>query len=183
MKEAMFYNVIKREGFENSVNCKLCPHNCFIQNNEYGFCGVRKNINGKLYSLVYKKPVSLNVDPIEKKPLYHFLPGSYSFSIGTFGCNFSCLNCQNFEISTVKKGFAEEELNFIKDVEPEEIVEMAKEHNCESISYTYNEPTVFYEYCFDTMRIAKRNGLKNVFVSNGYINEEPLKKIIPYLDA
>jgi pyruvate formate lyase activating enzyme len=183
MKEAMFYDIVKKEGFENSVNCKLCPHNCFIKNNEYGFCGVRKNVEGKLYSLVYNKPVSINIDPIEKKPLYHFLPGSSALSVGTFGCNLSCLNCQNFEISSVRKGIAEKELGFIRNVEPEEIVESAKKRNCESISYTYNEPTVFYEYAFEIMKIARRNGLKNVFVSNGYINEEPLRKLIPYLNA
>ena len=179
----MFYALVKKQGLENSVNCNLCPHNCFIANNDFGFCGVRKNIEGKLYSLVYKKPVSMNIDPIEKKPLYHFLPGSSAFSIGTFGCNLSCLNCQNFEISAVRKGIAEKELNLTEEIEPENIVEIAKNRNCESISYTYNEPTVFYEYALEIMKIARKNGLKNVWVSNGYINEEPLRKLIPYLDA
>ncbi|MBU2634394.1 MAG: AmmeMemoRadiSam system radical SAM enzyme [Nanoarchaeota archaeon] len=173
MKEAMYYKKLTA----NKVKCLLCPHFCLLSENKKGLCRVRKNNKGKLYSLIYNKPCSVNIDPIEKKPLYHFHPASKTLSIGTNGCNLLCLNCQNYEIS---KEFKEIK---IKEVKPEEIIEIAKKNNCKSISYTYTEPTIFYEYMLDIARLAKKSKIKSVIVSNGYINEDPLKELIPYLDA
>ncbi|MDD5253544.1 MAG: AmmeMemoRadiSam system radical SAM enzyme [Candidatus Nanoarchaeia archaeon] len=172
MKQALFYT--KKEN--NKVQCNLCPNNCLIPENKIGSCRVRKNIKGILYSLVYAKPASINVDPIEKKPLYHFLPGTKVLSFGTFGCNFHCLNCQNYNIS---QNLVED----IPEVKPEEIIKLAKKYKTPSIAYTYTEPTIFYEYMLDTAKLAKKNKIKNVVVSNGYINQEPLKEIIKYIDA
>ncbi|MFH2027664.1 MAG: AmmeMemoRadiSam system radical SAM enzyme [Nanoarchaeota archaeon] len=171
MKEALYYQKQK-----SNVKCLLCPHSCIISNNKRGFCGVRENKDGKLYSLVYGKSCSTAVDPIEKKPLFHFMPGHSSFSISTVGCNFRCLHCQNFEISQAKEIFG-------KDLTPEKIVDMAKGYGCKSISYTYTEPTIFYEYMVDTAKLAKKAGIKNVMVSNGYINEDPLKELCKLIDA
>ncbi|MCP3682719.1 MAG: AmmeMemoRadiSam system radical SAM enzyme [bacterium] len=172
MKEALYW---KKEG--KSVRCELCPHNCLIKEDGKGFCGARKNIKGKLFSLVYANPSSLAVDPIEKKPLYHFLPNSKSFSIGTFGCNLLCLHCQNYEISR------EDPEKHSADVSPARIVELAINEGCKSISYTYNEPTIFFEYMIDTAKLAKRAGLKNIIVSNGYINQKPLKELLKHIDG
>ena len=169
MKEALYYKKLK-----DKLQCNLCPHNCTIAENKRGFCGVRENQNNKLYSLVYGKACSANIDPIEKKPLFHFIPGHASFSISTVGCNFRCLHCQNFEISQPKNIMGQ-------DIPPEKIVSLAKENNCKSIAYTYTEPTVFYEYMLETAKIAKRNKIKNVIVSNGFINEEPLKELCKYI--
>ena len=174
MKEAMYYKKLNN----SLVHCVLCPWNCVIKPNGFGNCGARKNIDGKLYSLVYAKPVSVNIDPIEKKPLYHFLPGSHSLSIGTLGCNLHCLNCQNYDISQSK---ADEFPG--KEIKPEEIVQEAIKNNCKSISYTYNEPTIFYEYVIETAKLAKKKGIKNVMVTNGYINKEPLKELYHLIDA
>ena len=176
LKEAMFWKSLK----DKSVQCQLCPHFCTIKEGERGKCGVRENIKGKLYSLNYGKIISTAVDPIEKKPLFHFLPGTDSYSIATVGCNFSCLFCQNWEISQMPKP-----KNPIvgHDISPAKIVEDAINKGCKSISYTYTEPTIFYEYAYDTAKLAHKNGLKNIFVTNGYINKEPLDKIKPYLDA
>jgi len=173
-REALFYKRVK----DNILQCELCPRYCVIKENEVGNCGVRKNINGKLYSLVYGKPVSANIDPIEKKPLYHFLPGSKSFSIGTVGCNFHCLNCQNYEISQAKF----EEISHM-DLPPKKVVEQTIKFKCKSISYTYTEPTVFYEYMLDSAKLAKKKNIKNVMVSNGFINEKPLLELCKYIDA
>jgi pyruvate formate lyase activating enzyme len=134
-------------------------------------------MQGKLYSLAYGRPCAMNVDPIEKKPLYHFLPGSKAFSIATAGCNFTCLNCQNYHISQVRPSSANDE------VLPEDVVESCLATQCQSIAYTYTEPTVFYEYMFDIAHLAREAGIRNVMVSNGYINAGPLKKLIPLLDA
>jgi len=173
MKEALFY--IKKD---KDVQCKLCPRLCIIKPDNLGNCGVRKNINGKLYSLVYGRSAATNIDPIEKKPLYHFLPGSFSFSIGTLGCNLHCKNCQNWGISQAKSGdYPDYELL------PEKIVEEAIRNNCKSISYTYNEPTVFYEYVLDTAKLAKKKKIRNNLITNGFVNEEPLRKLLPYIDA
>jgi pyruvate formate lyase activating enzyme len=176
MKEAMFYEKLD----DNVVNCNLCSHRCKITSSKRGICGVRENRNGTLYSLVYGKAVARAVDPIEKKPFFHFLPGSRAYSIATVGCNFRCGNCQNFEISQMPK-----DRNIImgQDVSPEEIVMSAKRNNCESIAYTYTEPTIFFEYAYDTAKLASKEGIKNVFVTNGYITEEALNEIEPYLDA
>ena len=174
MKGALYYKKLE----EKKVHCLLCPTSCIISPGNFGNCGARKNIDGTLYSMVYAKPISVAIDPIEKKPLYHFLPGSKSFSIGTLGCNLHCLHCQNYETSQAKA-----DQYPVLDVPPEEIVEKAIQNNCKSISYTYNEPTIFYEYVLETAKLARKKGIKNVMVSNGYINEEPLKELYPYIDA
>jgi pyruvate formate lyase activating enzyme len=177
LKEAMFYEKLEY----NLVNCNLCSHRCRrIADSKRGICGVRENRDGKLYSLVYGKAVAMSIDPIEKKPLFNFLPGSRSYSIATVGCNFRCDNCQNYDISQLPK-----ERNIIvgQDVSPEEIVSAAKRSNCVSIAYTYSEPTIFFEYAYDIAKLARKEGLKNVFVTNGYITPEALREISPYLDA
>lgn len=176
MKEASFWE--KRE--DNQVNCLLCRHHCLIAEGKRGICCVRENRSGTLYTLVYGNPCSWHVDPIEKKPLFHFYPGSKAFSIATVGCNFRCLHCQNHEISQLPqnhKVIAGEEMS------PDEVVKQASLSGCRSISYTYTEPTMFFEYAFDTAKIAKERGISNNFVTNGYIEEKPLETIYPYLDA
>lgn len=177
MQEAKFYK--KLDG--KIVACELCHQACLIKNNSAGTCRVRKNINGELFSLVYGYPVALNVDPIEKKPLFHFQPGSLSYSLGTLGCNFRCANCQNWDISQAVD--IEREIKKISPAEPEKIVSDALANDCASISYTYNEPTIFTEYALEIMRLAREQNLKNVWVSNGYMSGPCLKAIIPYLDA
>ena len=176
MKEAMFASPLEN----GAVQCGLCPHRCKIKKNQFGLCGVRQNQEGTLFSLVYGRAVALNVDPIEKKPLFHFYPGSLSYSMATVGCNLHCRHCQNADISQMpvdKGAFAG------RDMAPEKIVRQAGQHGCESISYTYTEPTVYFEYAYDTCRIAREAGLKNVFVSNGYMQSEAITAIQPYLDA
>ena len=141
---------------------------------------MRENIDGKLFALNYGKAIACHIDPIEKKPFYHFLPGSYSLSIATVGCNFACKNCQNWDISQGFKGVKEIPG---EDLPPEEIVKLALKNNLPSISYTYTEPTIFLEYALETMKLAKKAGIKNNFVSNGFMSEESAKLVIPYLDA
>lgn len=162
------------------VRCNLCNHHCLISDGKRGLCGVRENTKGKLMSLVYGKLIAENVDPIEKKPLYHFQPGSLSYSIATVGCNFRCDFCQNWEISQRGKNGGEV---VGRSVMPEEVVESALNTGCKSIAYTYTEPTVFFEYAYDTSMLAVEKKLKNVFVSNGYTTIEALEKIKPYLHA
>ena len=176
MKEAYLYKKLK----EKKVQCQTCAHYCVIDEGKRGLCGVRENQGGKLYSLVYGKPCAINIDPIEKKPFFHFLPGSKSLSIATVGCNFACQNCQNWIISQGPKltGKIEGE-----NVSPEEIVEMAKKYKVPSISYTYTEPSVFLEYALDTMKLAKKAGLKNNWVTNGFLSKETTEIIAPYLNA
>jgi pyruvate formate lyase activating enzyme len=176
MKEAYLYKKLK----EKKVQCQTCAHYCLLKNNEIGKCGVRKNIEGKLYALNYQKVIALNVDPIEKKPLYHFLPGSYSLSLATVGCNFSCLNCQNWDIS---QGFKNKKEIPGEEISPQKIVQIALEKKIPSISYTYTEPTIFLEYALEIMKLAKKRGIKNVFVSNGFMSKESLEMVLPYLDA
>ncbi len=176
MKEAMFYV----EQGDDLVLCNLCSHRCKIPESKRGICGVRQNKKGKLYTLVYEKAVSRAVDPIEKKPFFHFLPGSQAYSIATVGCNFRCANCQNYEISQMVR---EHDWIVGEDFPPEEVVRAAKLSNCKSIAYTYTEPTIFFEYAYDTAKLASKEGIKNVFVTNGYITEEALTEIKPYLDA
>ncbi|MEA2038159.1 MAG: AmmeMemoRadiSam system radical SAM enzyme [Nanoarchaeota archaeon] len=174
MKEALYYKKLK----DKIVQCSLCPWNCVIKENNVGSCKARKNIDGKLYSLVYSNPCSIAIDPIEKKPLYHFLPNSVSLSVGTLGCNLHCLHCQNYDISQKKAD------NFQgREITPEELIKIALKKKCSSISYTYNEPTIFYEYVLETAKLAKKKGIKNVMVTNGYINKEPLKELYPLIDA
>ncbi|MFC1678534.1 AmmeMemoRadiSam system radical SAM enzyme [Patescibacteria group bacterium] len=176
MKDANFY--IKKD---SKIQCQLCNHFCFIAEEDAGICKARKNHQGKLYSLVYGYPIAINVDPIEKKPLYHFLPDSITYSIGTLGCNLSCANCQNWDISQVNK--IEDRLNNLPFLSPEKIVEESKFNGCRSIAYTYNEPTIFSEYAIDIMKLAQKENIKNVWVSNGYMSDLCLDAIIPYLDA
>jgi len=176
IKQAMLYE--KREGEE--VECCLCAHKCRISSDQLGFCRVRKNTKGVLNTLVYGQAIAANVDPIEKKPLYHFLPGSKTFSIATIGCNFRCQFCQNWQISQV---FKDNELRSPQELMPEQVIQEAKDKDCKSISYTYTEPTVFFEYAYDTAKLAKKEGLKNIFVTNGYLSRQALKIINPYLDA
>ncbi|MCK9603047.1 MAG: AmmeMemoRadiSam system radical SAM enzyme [Candidatus Omnitrophica bacterium] len=177
MKEAFLYEKLENK----SVHCHLCSHHCKIAEQKFGFCGVRQNIGGILYSLVFNHPCALHVDPIEKKPLYHFLPGTNSFSIATVGCNFRCGFCQNWEIS---QDSMEDSIDpGSEEASPQEIVNLALKNNCKSISYTYTEPTIFFEYAYETAKIAKTKGLYNIFVSNGYMTKEALGMIRPYLDA
>lgn len=160
------------------VQCVLCPQNCIIGNEKTGFCKVRKNIDGKLYSLNYGYPSAINIDPIEKKPLFHFYPGTRIFSVGTIGCNFDCKFCQNYEIS--RNTYERPNKEFLS---PDEVVEMAINNECKSIAFTYNEPTVFGEYVLDIAKCAKDKNLETVSVTNGFINNQPLKDIYKYIDA
>jgi pyruvate formate lyase activating enzyme len=176
MKEALFY----RKGNNQEVHCFLCFHCCTIQPGKTGICGVRENRGGVLYTLVYGKAISEAVDPIEKKPLFHFYPGSRSFSIATVGCNFKCLHCQNSGISQMPR---DERRIAGDELPPSTVVSLAREYNCRSISYTYTEPTVYFEYAYDTARLAHEASLANVFVTNGYTGPEALTAIGPYLDA
>jgi len=176
MKEAYLYEKMEKD----EVRCKNCSHYCLILPGKRGICGVKENIEGKLYAINYGRCAALNIDPIEKKPFFHFLPGSRSLSVATVGCNFRCLNCQNFDISQQYKNKKEVPG---KKLAPKEIVEIALKNKAESISYTYVEPTIFLEYALDTMKLAKKEGLKNTFVSNGFMSEEANKMIIPWLDA
>jgi len=176
MKEAYLYQ--KLDG--QKVKCQLCSHRCVIDEGRRGICSVRENRGGILYSLVYDKVCSVNVDPIEKKPFFHFLPGTQSLSIATVGCNFHCLNCQNYEISQYPR---EKGDFFGKSIEPSRIVRLAKDYSCASLSFTYTEPTIFFELAYETAMLASREGIKNNFITNGYMTPEALEMINPYLHA
>lgn len=176
LKEAMFSERLS----EDKVKCNLCSHRCVIREGKNGICGVRTNRNGALYSLVYGKSIDEHVDPIEKKPLFHFYPGSRSFSLATVGCNFRCQHCQNFSISQMPR---DQGVIMGHNLSPEKVIQTTKESGCQSISYTYTEPTIFFEYAYDTAVLAHQEGLKNVFVTNGFITPEALRVIQPYLDA
>jgi pyruvate formate lyase activating enzyme len=176
MREAMFYE--KTGG--NRVHCGLCRFRCLIADGKRGICAVRENRGGTLYTLVYGKAIAEHADPIEKKPLYHVMPGSRSYSVATVGCNFRCLHCQNYSISQP----VQDTLRITGiDLPPAEIVARALASGCRSISYTYTEPTIFFEYAYDTAVLAKQAGLRNIFVTNGYITPEALAFIRPFLDA
>ena len=175
MQEASFYEPAP----EGRVQCRLCHQDCLIAPGRRGLCGVRENREGRLLSLVYGRPAAQAVDPIEKKPLYHFLPGSQAFSLGTRGCNFRCLYCQNCSISQV----ATDEAFTDPRVEPEQIVNRAAAFGCASLAYTYTEPTIFFEFAYDIATLARGRGLKNIFVTNGYITPAPLRQLAPVLDA
>lgn len=162
------------------VHCFLCSHHCKIPPSRFGICAVRKNEAGSLKTLVYAEAISVAVDPIEKKPLYHFFPGSTSFSIATLGCNFRCGFCQNWQISQANK---KNNNTRGSKLMPEEVVARAKKSGSKSISYTYTEPTIFFEYAFDTAKIAKTQGLYNNFVTNGYMTKQALETVHPFLDA
>jgi pyruvate formate lyase activating enzyme len=176
MKEALFF-----EKFQNHrVKCTLCPHYCRLSDNKIGICGVRQNQQGILYSLVYEKAIATHVDPIEKKPLFHVYPGSRSFSLATVGCNFSCDFCQNHDISQMPRDSGEIAGDTFS---PLQVVRAAQESHCKTIACTYTEPVVFFEYAYDIARIASRTDIRTVFVTNGFINKEPLEYIAPYLAA
>ena len=176
MKEALLYEKLE----DNKVKCNVCGHRCVIKEGKRGICRVRENRSGSLYTLNYGKAVAVHVDPIEKKPLYHFMPGTKAYSFGTQGCNMHCTWCQNWQIS--QSPDAGESVSG-RNISPEEMVEGALDHSCQSIAYTYTEPTIFLEYALDTMKLAQEKGIKNVWVSNGYMTRETLNEIIPYLDA
>ena len=166
-----------------TIRCLACHHNCVIPQNKTGICGVRKNTDGELDLLVYGKSPCYNIDPVEKKPLFHFLPGSYVFSFGTFGCNFGCLFCQNYDISQYSKENKENIKYWGEDLSPQQIIDFCLSNNIKVIAYTYNEPTIFVEYALDVMKLAKKNNIKNIFVSNGFMSDETIELIKNYLDA
>lgn len=176
MTEALLYEKLG----ENLVRCNVCNHHCLIGPELRGICAVRKNQDGILYALNHSKAIACGVDPIEKKPLFHFLPGSGTLSFAAVGCNFRCQNCQNWQISQSPK-FSKTVSG--KDLPPKKIVETALQNKTPSISYTYTEPTIFIEYALDTMKLAKNYGLKNVWVSNGYMSKESLDLVSPFIDA
>jgi pyruvate formate lyase activating enzyme len=182
-KEAMLYKVLDSD----RVQCGLCPRNCIIGHDKAGYCGVRKNEDGILYAMNYGKISSVNLDPVEKKPLFHFHPGSACFSIGTLGCNMRCIHCQNWEIAHVVlvEGLSQGKVyNILTEdrtevIPPEKIIEMAVESGAEGIAFTYNEPTIWFEYVLDVAKLAKENELYTAFITNGYITEEALDIIGP----
>ncbi|MBT3182455.1 MAG: AmmeMemoRadiSam system radical SAM enzyme [Deltaproteobacteria bacterium] len=177
MKEAMLYS--KENG--NKARCSLCRHSCLIEDGEHGICNVRLNRGGTLYSIFYGKPIALSPDPIEKKPLFHYKPGTSALSIATPGCNFQCDFCQNWDISQYGRDGSDRIPK--QEIAPKIIVRQAIENKCDSISYTYTEPTIFFEYAYDTAILAKPEGIGNTFVTNGYMTREALDVIHPYLDA
>ena len=172
-REAIYYIETPK-----GIKCKLCPQACEIKPGETGDCRTRVVKDNKLYTIAYGNPCAIHVDPIEKKPLNHFYPGSAAFSIATAGCNLACLNCQNWNISQISP---KESSNY--DLMPERVVQESKRQGCSSIAYTYSDPVAYYEYTYDTAVLAKQEGIKNVFISAGYINEKPLLDICPYIDA
>lgn len=174
LHEAMFYEKLPGE----RVKDHLCPHECMLEEGQTGLCGARKNINGKLYTLTYGKPVAIHIDPIEKKPFFHVLPGSRSFSIATAGCNLRCIFCQNWQISQANPSKAKS-----YKLSPEQIVNIAEKNNCSSIAYTYTEPTIFYEYMLDIAKIARQRGILNVMHTCGFIKPKPLRNLCKYMDA
>jgi pyruvate formate lyase activating enzyme len=176
MKEALLYDRLD----DGAVSCRLCAHYCRVPEGKRGICGVRENRSGTLYSLVYGKAIALNADPIEKKPLFHFLPGTRALSVATAGCNMTCRHCQNADISQSPR-----ETGRIggQEVSPEDLVAAARRQGCRSIAYTYTEPTIFFEYALDTARRAAEEGIKNVFITNGYMTAEALELLAPVLDA
>ncbi|PIQ87135.1 MAG: AmmeMemoRadiSam system radical SAM enzyme [Candidatus Omnitrophica bacterium CG11_big_fil_rev_8_21_14_0_20_43_6] len=175
MKEAQLYTRLENQ----EVVCRLCAHGCRIPLGGSGFCGVRQNISGVLYTHNYAKLVVANIDPVQKKPLYHFLPGTSTFSIACPGCNFRCGFCQNWEISQ----FNSEHKNLGEDFSAKKVVELALQFKCPSIAYTYTEPTIYFEFALETAKLAKEAGLRNIFVTNGYMSREAISLLSPYLDA
>jgi len=176
MKQALLYKKLKN----GKAQCQNCAHYCVISPGQRGICGVRENQAGQLFSLVYGQAVAVNIDPIEKKPFFHFLPGSHSLSLATVGCNFACLNCQNWDIS---QGPKPNKPILGQDFPPQKIIQVTLDNHCPSISYTYTEPTIFLEYALATMKLAKEKELKNNWVTNGFISKEGLELVGPYLDA
>jgi len=177
LKEALLYK--KLQG--HKVSCFLCGHRCLIADGQFGICQARQNKEGTLYTLTYGELCAANIDPIEKKPIFHMLPGSKSYSFAALGCNFRCGFCQNWQISQKREA---DKLGIKSEPKsPEIIVSEALQHKCQSISYTYSEPTIFFEYALETAKLAKEKGLYNIFVTNGYMTAEALEMIKPYLDA
>ena len=174
VKEAMFYDKLP----EKEIKCKLCPKECEIGDRERGWCGVRENRDGTYYTLVYGNPCTINPDPIEKKPFFHFLPGTWAYSIATAGCNLNCKFCQNWEISQSRP---EDTKNY--RLSPSDVAAEVKQFECKSVAYTYSEPTVYYEYMTDTAKLVRKAGIRNVVVSAGFINPEPLKLLCKNVDA
>ncbi len=172
--EARFWNTAEHQ----MVQCVLCPHHCRIASGRRGICGVRENEDGRLYSLIYAACSSAADDPIEKKPLYHFFPGSRVLSLGSVGCTFRCEHCQNYSIS-----MAGPESFGLHDIPPDTVPQMTKDHHCQGVAWTYNEPTIWHEYAFDAARLVKEAGLYTVYVTNGFIEEAPLRELAPVLDA
>jgi pyruvate formate lyase activating enzyme len=181
MHEAQLYRQGSDGEEKNEVICELCAHHCRIKDGHRGICGVRENRKGVLYSLVYGWLVAEHVDPIEKKPLFHLLPGSRSYSISTVGCNFRCRHCQNFSISQPGHFAADAPPGILRA--PQYVVDSALNNGCQSISYTYVEPTIFFEFAYDCSVLAREQGLKNVFVSNGYMTEQTTRLLAPVLDG
>jgi pyruvate formate lyase activating enzyme len=173
-KEARFWKTLS----DSKVQCSLCSHRCKIDNKKVGICGVRRNENGRLFSLIYGSCSSIAADPIEKKPLYHFHPGTNALSLGTVGCNFKCIHCQNYGISTAGPDFS-----YMQEITPEMAIDLTEKYNCQGIAYTYNEPTIWHEFTFDSAKIAKKNDLYTLYVTNGYISEDPLRELSSVLDA
>jgi pyruvate formate lyase activating enzyme len=167
-----------QEETARGIMCRICPNECVLKEGEISKCNNRKVYKSKLYTMAFGNPCSVNVDPVEKKPMYHFLPGSRAFSIATAGCNLVCLNCQNWSISQTSP---DKTRNY--DLLPEQVIEECISSKCSSIAYTYSEPTTFYEYAFETATLARKAGIKNIIKSNGYINEEPLKKLCSVIDG
>ncbi len=167
-----------------AYQCGICPNMCVLEEGDRSFCRVRVHRNGKMYTLVYGNAVAVHVDPIEKKPLNHFLPQTGAFSIATAGCNFRCLNCQNWELSQKRpEETAQPKEPYFLDLFPKNVVELAEKTKCASIAYTYNEPTIFYEYMYDTSKLAREKGIRNVWVTNGYMSRGALLELCKYLDA
>jgi pyruvate formate lyase activating enzyme len=171
LKEALFYKQLEN----NIVRCEICPHHCKILPNKTGLCFIRKNIDGVLYLTTYGEISSIALDPIEKKPLYHFYPGSHILSIGSNGCNLKCPFCQNWQISTSETQR--------ENITIEELIKLAKKHTSIGIAYTYNEPLIWYEFLLDALKEVHKNNLNNVLVTNGNINKEPLEELVPFIDA
>lgn len=176
MREAMIYESIGHD----MVHCHLCPHNCVIPEGKTGFCGVRKNKKGVLYALTYGMVTSIAIDPIEKKPLYHFYPGTPTMSVGTFGCNMRCKHCQNWDIS---HHMATEDSDGMRHLSPEDLIQLTKQRDCGALAWTYNEPSIWFEYILDTAKLARKEGILTVMVTSGMINPPALKALLNYIDA
>lgn len=174
MKEAMFYNTLGG----NAVQCRICPKGCTVRSGERGFCRSRENRGGKYYTLIYGSAAAVNIDPVEKKPLFHFMPGARTFSFGTAGCNFHCKHCQNWELAQARP----EDVHS-RHLPPARIVSESRRLQCPIIAYTYTEPVAFYEYMHDTAMEGHKAGLRSVMISNGYINREPMTQLLRHLDA
>ena len=171
MKEALFYTKLK----DHKVRCDLCPHNCIIASENIGICRVRTNIDGVLYTNNHGKTITISIDPMEKKPLYHFYPGKRILSIGSNSCNLSCSFCQNYQSSQLEVPTIE--------ITPELILDKCRSHNCDFVAFTYTEPTTWFEFVLDSSKLLEENGIGTVMVTNGFINQEPLQELLPYIDA